>query len=99
MPRAKEHILVPFINQIRLTNPPLAPPRRGTPIRAWLGWLPCSEGLGGSCAKVNEELEQGAPVVQTHFDPRNGIRPKCNTSQTGTANAAMASSRPHVHAR
>lgn len=32
-----------------------------------------------------------------HFLPRNGINPKCRTSQTGTAKMAIAANRFQVH--
>jgi hypothetical protein len=34
-----------------------------------------------------------------YFCCRTGIRPKCSSSQTGTANSPITTSRSHVHSR
>ena len=44
-------------------------------------------------------LAAGSPPTGFYYRFRTGIRPKCNTSQMGTANNAMAIKRSQVHGR
>ena len=67
-------------------------------MRIWFG-VPPSGGWARKPPKGGTPNPGTQAFLIRYFQPRKGIRPKCSTSQIGTANNAIAANRSQVHAK